>query len=203
MQITIGTPHSGYFAVEYVTSLTATLVRGEFSYEVLQYESCYVHSNRNMIMRDARGDYLLFIDSDMCWNPNDISRLVKSGKDVIAGLYYKRRFPYGPVVYGHDGLTFKQATNIPERLFRCDGVGTGFLMLSRWVIDKFKDPELVADWGYAFDPLKSLNSGDGASFFNGEDLSWCLKARHLKMELWCDPETLVGHVGTQVIKGPL
>jgi glycosyltransferase involved in cell wall biosynthesis len=156
-----------------------------------------------MIMRDARGDYLLFIDSDMAWQPPDIARLIKSGKDIIGGLYYKRRFPYGPVVYGHDGLTHKQIEKVPERLFRCDGVGTGFLLISRKIINKFKEPELVADWGFPFDPLKSLQSGDAASYYNGEDLSFCLKARHLKLDIWCDPETLVGHVGTQVMKGPL
>jgi hypothetical protein len=203
MILTIGTPHSGHFGPQYVNSLAKTLITAACSYEVLTYEGCYVHSSRNLMMENAQGDYLLFIDSDMCWEPMQIQRLLAAEKDVIGGLYYKRGFPYGPVVYDFDGITFKPKKPIPERLFRCDGIGTGFLLISRKVMDHFKAAELKADWGFSFDPIKTLSPGVAGSYYMGEDLSFCGKLNTLGYEIWCDPETIVKHVGIQEVGHPL
>lgn len=203
MLITIGTPHSGHFIPQYVNSLARTLLQPACSFEVLMYEGCYVHSLRNMLFNDANGDYLLFIDSDMSWNPENIQQLVRAEKDIIGGLYYKRRFPYGPVVYNHNGSTFEPVKTVQERLFQCDGIGTGFLLISRKVINMFKQPEYQTDWGYAFDPIKCENPGAAGSYYVGEDLSFCAKAKHMGLEIWCDPETIVKHVGAIEVASPL
>ncbi|MFA4826468.1 MAG: glycosyltransferase family A protein [Methanoregula sp.] len=206
MLITIGTPHSGFLVPEYVMSLCQTLMdTGGIGFEVLHYEGCYVHSLRNLLMQNAKGDYLLFIDSDMKWSSSNIASLVKAEKPIIGGLYYKRRFPYGPVVYKYDAVkgTFDSVKAVPERLFQCDGIGTGFLLIHRGVIDKFKEPELCADWGMPFDPIKVEAPGTAGSYFMGEDLSFCAKAKTLGIEIWCDPETVVKHVGRGEVGGPL
>lgn len=206
MLITIGTPHGGLIAPEYVTSLCQTLIEtGGKGFEVLHIESCYVHSSRNILMQNATGDYLLMIDSDMKWKPQDIANLILTKKRIVGGLYYKRWSPYGPVVYAYDDNknSYEQARNIPDRLFQCDGVGTGFLLLARQVIEKFKEPELKADWGEPFDPLKMEAPGAAGSYYMGEDLSFCMKAKMLGYEIWCDPNTVVQHVGRSSVGGPL
>jgi len=206
MLITIGTPHSGFIVPEYIMSLAQTLIdAGGKGFEILHYEGCYVHSLRNLLMQNATGDYLLFIDSDMKWTPANIVSLIKAEKPIIGGLYYKRRFPYGPVVYKYDEGkgTFDDLKTIPPRLFQCDGIGTGFLLIRRDVIDRFKSPVLCADWGFAFDPFKVENPSTGGSYFMGEDLSFCAKAKSLGIEIWCDPETLLQHVGRGAVGEPL
>lgn len=205
MIITIATPHSGHFAPEYVASLAQTLMDAPSGFEVLAYEGCYVHSLRNLLMDNAKGDFILFIDSDMKWTSQNISSLIKAEKDIIGGLYYKRRFPYNPVVYAYDGVkgSFNALAKASERLFQCDGIGTGFLLISRKVIDHFKQAECRADWGFPFDPIKVEAPGDCGSYYMGEDLSFCAKAKSLGYEIWCDPETLVTHVGSQEVRGPL
>lgn len=204
MLVTIGTPHSGHYAPQYVISLAQTLLTAApYSFEVMGLESCYVHSGRNIIFNNARGDYLLFIDSDMAWKPDDIQRLLRADRDIVGGLYYKRRHPYGPVVYAHNGKTFDPIRQVKDRLFQCDGIGTGFLLISRKVIDLFKTGELLTDWGYAFDPLPADGPGDANSYYMGEDLSFCMKAKHVGLEIWCDPETVVKHIGEQEVGGPL
>ncbi len=204
MLVTIGTPHTGHLIQQYVISLVKSIMQppAGVTFEVLGLESCYVHSGRNIIFNSCQGDYLLFVDSDMSWEPNQIAQLIKAEKDIIGGLYYKRRPPYGPVVYSFDGMVH-QPMQPKERLFRCDGVGTGFLLISRKVITAMNQPECLLDWGYAFDPVKTQNPGNAGSYFVGEDLSFCMKARHLGFEIWCDPENLVTHVGSQEIRGPL
>lgn len=206
MLITIGTPHCGFLAPEYVMSLCQTLMdTGGMGFEVLHYEGCYVHSLRNLLMQNAKGDYLLFIDSDMKWTSANIVSLIKAEKPIIGGLYYKRRFPYGPVVYNYDNNkgTFEPLKTIPERLFQCAGIGTGFLLIHRSVLDKFKEMELCQDWGFPCDPIKVSSPGTAGSYYMGEDLSFCAKAKTVGIEIWCDPETVVTHVGRAEVRGPL
>lgn len=206
MLITIGTPHAGLIAPEYVLSLTQTLLdAGCGGFEFLLYEGCYVHSLRNLIMDNCKGDFLLFIDSDMSWTPQHIANLLKADKRIVGGLYYKRLFPFGPVVYGYDQTkgTFMPVKQVPERLFQCDGIGTGFLLLTREVIDAFKSPDVRADWGMPFDPIKVEAPGQSGSYYMGEDLSFCAKAKALGYEIWCDPDTLVGHMSRSRVKGAL
>lgn len=199
MLITIGTPHRRDFTPEYVNNLVVTLLRANYQYEVLSNEGTYVHSGRNIILNAAQGEYLLFIDTDTTWRPECITALVNMNKDIAGALYFKRGRPYGPVVYDHDGIKFVPIKTIPQRAFQCAGLGAGFLLISRKVIEAFKQPENLAEWGYAFDPIKCLDPGDAASYYIGEDLSFCAKAKHLGFEIWCDPETVVGHVGNQVV----
>ena len=203
MLLTIGTPHSGHFTPQYVNCLANTLLLPFCSYEVLTYEGCYVHSSRNLMMNNANGDYLLFIDSDMSWTTSDIQHLIKAEKDIIGGLYYKRGFPYGPVVYSHDGSTFKPMERIPERMFQCEGIGTGFMLISRRVMNEFKKEEYTADWGFPFDPIRTGDPGIAGSYMMGEDLSFCMKAKHIGIEIWCAPEVIVKHCGVIEVGHPL
>ena len=205
MLITIATPHSGHFAPQYVTSIVQTLLDAPSGFEWLAYEGCYVHSLRNLLMQNCRGDFILFIDSDMAWKSQNIVSLIKAEKHIIGGLYYKRRFPYSPVVYVYDGTKgqFNGLASVPPRLFQCDGIGTGFLMISRKVINHFLEEEFKADWGLPFDPIKVEAPGDCGSYYMGEDLSFCAKAKQLGYEIWCDPEKVITHIGSQEVRGPL
>jgi glycosyltransferase involved in cell wall biosynthesis len=201
MLVTIGTPHANNFTAEYVIGLAATLVQAPYPIEVRHNEGSFIYFNRNLIFNRAEGDYLMFIDADMVFQPYQIWKLVESGKDIIGGLYYSRRKPYGPTVFYDVEGVFREVDPIPQEPFLCDGLGTGFMLISRKVIDCFKNETLPREWGLPFDPLLNEVGCEG-SMLDGEDLSFCKKARHLGFEVWCDPTVIVGHVGKQIVWGP-
>ena len=207
----VGTPHNGYFPWQYLLSMNLTwkLLGNKYDIGVALTESCYVHANRNNIMKEVSKqncDYLLFIDSDMAWNPDDVERLVEHDLDVVSGLYYTRR-PYdgntpAPVVYRlqHDQTKLKPIYIIPDRPFKCDAVGAGFLLLKKRVVDKVM--ELIPQIGYPFDFIDHEEMGllpKENTRFVGEDISFCHRLKKANFDIWCDPAVRVGHIRTEIL----
>lgn len=178
--ITIGTPHRRDFMPEYVASLAVTLTAGlPFSFVFRPQAGRFVFEQRNDIARNMVGDHLLFIDSDMAWQPEDVSALVAVGKDIVGGLYLL-------AVFEQEGDVIRLMGNIPGEPFQCAAIGTGFLLINRHVIETMLAPEFVRENGLPFDPLKE---GWGS-----DDISFCLRAKKAGFQVWCHPEVKLGHV---------
>ena len=63
--------------------------------------SC-IAQNRNDCVQDALYDdvdYILWVDSDMTFNPDDLKQLLADDKDIVTGLYFTRKQPVEPVIY--------------------------------------------------------------------------------------------------------
>lgn len=155
-----------------------------------------VYSARNELALSAvkmGADYVLWLDSDMVFEPDTLDRLMKDAQekqgDIISGVYYKRVYPYTPVLYEKFDITDNQTTHkvqaeIPDHIFEIDACGFGCVLtpvpVLKAVIDKYGAP---------FNPLNG----------NGEDLSFCWRARQLGCKIFCDPSVQCGHVGYQII----
>lgn len=196
ISITIGTPHNRDITPEYVASLARTLIAADFDYSIpprnpALWEGTIIHSVRNLIFRDCTTDFLLFIDSDMAWDPEDIGKLVDENRDIMGGLVYFRRFPFRPAVYiGEDG---KPPDHIPPGPFKCAYLGGAFLLISRKVIETFNN--LQGGIGLPFDPLHRGGPVVAGSQLHMEDLSFCFRAKKLGFEIWCHPGLNLSHIG--------
>jgi GT2 family glycosyltransferase len=190
--ITIGTPHNGDIEAGYMASVVSAMQMTPHNVKLHLQEGCFVHQNRNRIFDTCDTDYLLFVDSDMVFSPQGINDLLKHKKDIIGGLYFHRNAPHLPLA-GHRTETggTKFISEIPDEVFEVDSIGTGFLLISRNVMDEMK---IEAGKDKPFD-LRRLPNGTEL----GEDMAFCLRAKEKGFSIWCDPNIAIGHITKQTI----
>ena len=167
-----------------------TLVRGSLVYDA---------RNRLAEIAVTGGfDRILYLDSDMVFEPDMLQRFhaqLDEGREVVCGLYTTRKPPIHTTLYSAMYLTKdeneKFSRPVLERMegyplnepFRVKGCGFAGVMLQVDVLRRITDI-----FGAPFSPLPGF----------GEDLSFCLRAAELGIEIWCDPRIRFGHVGVAV-----
>ena len=154
--------------------------------------------------RFAHCDRLLFVDSDVGFDPVHIQTLVDTDLPIVAGVYHSL-FETGihPVVYewavNDDGVRVMlplKNWNRPEGeiLVPVEGVGTGFLMIHRNVFEAFLDVYSPPVAWFANDIV------DGVEL--GEDLGFCYRATQLGIPIVVNRDVQVSHSKMIVLQGP-
>lgn len=155
-----------------------------------------VYSSRNDLARAAvkyNADFVMWFDSDMVFEPDTMQRLLKDYEekkgDIISGLYFRRVAPFTPVLYDSfeitaEGLFYVPTKTVKDDVFEVAGCGFGGVLMPTDVIF-----DVIGKYGSPFDPIGG----------NGEDLSFCWRARECGYKIVCDPAVSLGHVGHQVI----
>ena len=184
----------------FMKSLIGLTRVGEVRYSI----SCssLVYDSRNNLAKQAvqEGfDRILWFDSDMEFNPDFMKILaadMDEGRDMVSGLYFKRRAPVGPIVYKKIGYyhSEEEKTVTPlavpyddyprDSIFECEGVGFGGVMVSVDLVKKVADK-----YGLPFSPILGF----------GEDLSFCMRVKELGVPIYCDSRAKMGHVGLGTI----
>lgn len=139
-----------------------------------------IHNARNEIAKAALEmgcDYLFFLDSD-CVIPKDtLKRLTEHDRDIVAGMYFQKRYPHLPVIYTMNKKgTFDIITDYPKNtLMEVDGVGMGVCMIKTSVFKKLP--------GEPFEPFAATAS---CRAINGEDLAFCKRAKQKGFKIYVD-----------------
>jgi len=142
---------------------------------VITAKSCYVARNRNEIVKQAQAfgvSHLLFLDTDMAFETEGINKLLAHDKDIVGGMYNKRRLPLTNIVQEFDGQT--ELFEVKEGF-----LPTGFLMIKMSVFDKVPEP-----W---FETMSTRNWA--------EDRYFCEEARKVGFQMYCDPTIKLRHLG--------
>ena len=152
-----------------------------------------IYTSRNTLATRAiqtEADYVLWLDSDMVFEPDLLERLMKTltenDLDIVTGLYFRRVQPYSPVLFKDMTLirdTFfewSEFKEVPSDLFEVAGCGFGCVLMKT---DAFFDVQ--SKFGNMFAPIGNT----------GEDLAFCWRARECGYKVWCDPSIICGHVG--------
>lgn len=138
---------------------------------------------------DFTYDMIMWIDSDISWEPIDVFKLYKSDKKIISGCYLMedRHVPIYQQPRG--GMMPEEMLDDYTKPFQVAGCGFGFLAVKNGVFENMPRP-----W---FGP-ESIPDGDGGEVFMlvGEDLSWCTKAIKSGFDIWVDPSVRVIHQKT-------
>lgn len=138
-------------------------------------------------------DFIFWLDSDMVIKPDTLVRMMdtlqKNDYDILSGLYFRRVPPYSPVLFEKlemDGASciHEDFKTIPDEIFEVAGCGFGCVLMRT---DVFLDVQ--AKHGAMFAPIGS----------NGEDVSFCMRARECGFKIYCDPSVICGHVGYSVV----
>ena len=164
--------------------------------------SSLIYDARNTLAKQAvkEGfDRVLWLDSDMDFNPDLLTRLsadMDEGREMVSGLYFKRKAPIAPVLYSEVGYFHSKEKDevtpiaIPyvdyprDDIFKVQGVGFGGCLVSVDLIRRVGEK-----FGLPFSPILGF----------GEDLSFCKRASEVGAEIWCDSRVKMGHVGLGTI----
>ena len=197
--IVIATPGS-MLTAPFVRSLTKTIKEFErlgISWHFVNYESTYIRYARESIINYGEPedihnqipfagmiDYqkIMWIDSDIEWEPEQLLSLYYSPRDIISGCYMMIN---GMVAASIDGLNFLSLNEINlKREIQLGTCGFGFVCVKKGVFEKMPKP-----W---FD--SGLFEQDGKTItILGEDNSWCKKAQESGFKIWLDPQIRVIH----------
>ena len=155
-----------------------------------------IYSSRNDLATQAvqiEADYVFWLDSDMAFQPDTLVRMMDTMKkhdlDMLTGLYFRRVNPFTPVLFKKieidgEACEWEEFDEIPNELFEVAACGFGCVLMKT---DVFFD--VHGKFNNMFSPIGS----------NGEDISFCWRARECGYKIMCDPTIVCGHVGYSVV----
>ena len=194
MKILLGMPCVRDIPTKTVISLLQTADRE--SVHPMIVEGSLIYDSRDSIAHfavDNGYDYVLYADSDMIFNADDLKRLLAHNVGICSGLYVtrrgenknvcyekiitRRRFPYRPPELIED-----KGTSGFDRVAAC---GFGFCLIKCSVLKtmfKYYKSLFEPKWGV------------------GEDIAFCIRARRCGYITFIDRDVKLGHIGEQVYR---
>ena len=169
----------------------ATMVK-PFYFQVADIPRAHVESARTAAVKRAqelRCTHIMFLDDDHILPPDTFLRLWRMDAPVAGALAFKRIQPYEPVVGdfglmqgGQVGVTLR-----PDWIHtgprKVDAIGFAGVLIRLDVFDKLSEKKL--DW---------FKWGE-----MGEDFSFCLSCKDAGIEIWCDTDIVLDHIGENLL----
>jgi len=192
MKTLIAVPCMDMVAAPFAQSLATLNKEGECLVSFLI--GSLIYESRNTLAKQCithNCDGILWLDSDMAFDADILHKMLehaKAGREIVTGLYFRRRPPYTPVLFSDlkldDQLHWEGVTDYPEsELFEVAGCGFGCCYTSKNVL-----LDVLLNYQTWFTPLEHA----------GEDIAFCVRARELGHTIWCDPTIKCGHVGVHM-----
>lgn len=197
MKTLIAMPCMDMLHTDFCRSLLSLEIFGEVQYTFAQSSLIYDARNKLCSVAEEGGfDRVLWLDSDMIVPPSMFKRMhehLDMGKDFISGIYFGRKPPFGPNIYKRCWHSYETRFPTPhvdpfedyprDSLFQIGACGFGAVMTSVKLLRA-----VVETYGSPFAPVAGF----------GEDIAFCIRAKELGTELWCDSSIKCGHVGMAV-----
>ena len=200
LKVLIATPaYDGRLDVWYTTSLVNSVRiaqdNGIFLHPVFMSYDALVQRARNDLFRlGLEYDAVIWIDSDLEWNPMWIMELLGSGKDVIGGTYRKKTDDAELYTVKTKDLT---AT---DGLIKVDGLGMGFVKMSKKAVQALWDAsQPYQNEGREGRMVCDIQIVDGQLV--SEDNVVTRKLADLGFDIWLDPRMTCCHIGTKKFYG--
>lgn len=223
MHIVVGTPcYGGMMCTEYTESLLglkeACIQYGIKLTTIFLGNESLIQRGRNTIAHEflkAGGDYLMFIDADQKFVPNDIAKMIKADKGIIGGAVPMKGVNWDRVRDGakanHPRLDLLTGIfNVnklpghemqdPNTPFQVKHVGTGFMLIARHVFDRLQ-PHVGWYWKggerhHDFFKVQNVNNE-----LLSEDYHFCHLYREHGGTVWLAPWCQLGHFGAYCFNG--
>jgi len=195
MKTLIAVPCMDMVAAPFAQSLAALNKQGDCIISFLIGSLIY-QSRDNLAIQAIREqcDYVMWFDSDMIFPPNTLMKMLdhmKEGRDIVTGLYFRRRNPFTPVLFSkleenEEGVcSWADYNDYPKNsVFEIAGCGFGCCIVKTEVF-----ADLLGKYGSCFTPFGGV----------GEDLAFSMRAREAGHKIWCDSTIKCGHVGQVIV----
>ena len=192
MKTLIAVPCMDYIEANFVESLIDLRKVGEC--DICLLKSSLVYDARNQAAQKAvneKYDYVLWLDSDMTFEPDLMERMVQSigDKDFLTALCFARRPPFKPCIFNkleaeREGIgIMPHAENwfdYPrDQIVEVAGAGFACVLQKVEMLDV-----MLTTYGVPFFPIAGL----------GEDLSFCYRAKQIDYKMYADTSLKIGHI---------
>ena len=199
MKVLIAMPTMGSLLTRCYNSILC-LDRSDITVMFTTHDNSTVFEARNqltLLAIENNCDYILWIDSDMCFPPHTLKQLLtdaEEGRDYVSGIYFKRQLPTAPVFckdlkWDTDPETGNVIHGVElyedypkNQVFEIAGSGFGCVLTRTEMIKEIAESFAVSP----FQPLPCM----------GEDYSFCWRAAKLGKKMYCDSRVKAGHIGT-------
>jgi hypothetical protein len=215
-----------FFRIANMLSMNVTI-------ETLSNESL-ITRGRNILAHNFLNDpdttHLMFIDADICFEEMDIIKLILRKKDIVGGIYplkkinweniYKKRNDFESIEdLKQGGINY--VVNVPqytieksvimngqisleEGLLEVTGLGTGFMLIKREVLEKMKK-YYASDW-FLYEGKQMYMFFDTAieeetKAYLSEDYFFIRRWRKMGNFAWIDPTISLMHSGYYQFEG--
>lgn len=142
-------------------------------------------------------DYMMWIDSDVVFEPEHFEELLKVDQPIVSGLYMMQDNIHYATVESMDDEYFlyngsyqflrREDVKKKEEPFPVDYTGFGWVLIKKGVFEEFEYPWFRPMW-------TNLNRGGVAvSDFSMEDVAFCRMAQKKGYKIWIAPKAIVGH----------
>jgi len=157
----------------------------------------------NNLLRDPEGEWLLFIDDDMVFSPQDFFNIEKQllerdDIDCIGGLCMANSLPTKPCVFGmvegceeyhQERIWWHIMTDYPrDQTFQVYLTGMAFMLIKKSMLDAMRrdeDGNVIPNYMHFH--------YDHPMIFN-EDLAFCMRAKDAGFKVWVDSRVKIGHI---------
>lgn len=205
-KVLIGTPsYDGKLEVWYVNSLVNTIKMNqnpdlEITPIWVSYDALIQRARNDTLQIAYEGGYddLIWIDSDIEWQPAWFYKLLEYSHDVVGGTYRKKGDREEYVLRASEKREIDPKTSLME----VSGLGTGFVKMSRRAIEylwnssqPYIDPKDGKERRMVFDV--TLKGQDLVS----EDITAFFKLQEGGFKIWLDTAMTCNHVGPYKFTG--
>ena len=207
-----------YDSVKINTMLSVIKLVEQFRYSGVKMgintmKSPLIHQARNYltsVFLTTEYQYLLFIDSDVEFEPDAVFRMLVAKKDIICTPYRVKSEQLDKHIYT---VEFKDPKNIPflpGGLVELEAGPTGLMLIDRTVFEKIikNHPDLkiknkatpTADKSLEF-YYNFFDFGFDNHYATGEDISFCRLAKENDFRIYANTESTTSHHGSYAWKG--
>jgi len=157
--------------------------------------------------------HLLFIDSDISFEPSDVQKLIEADKDVICSPYPKKYIMPENIKNNKEPVDFAvsgQCLKISENLYEMDSVATGFLLIKRNVFERmiksYPEIEYINDM-YAYGmgdkmwDFFRVSVNQKTKVYESEDWGFCTAWKNIGGKVYARTDISLAHWGWNEYKG--
>ena len=144
-------------------------------------------------MSNNDSTHLLFVDSNIVWEPHHALALMSVNKHIIGGMYPLPKLPVDLVVTQDPGMATE------AHLMEVSKINSGFMLISKeafTVLTTHNDIKPYATTNSTIQPYTYFNEyvADNGQYVS-EELSFCNKWRSINGKLWINTQVQLGITG--------
>ena len=204
-EVIIATPVlDGKIEVRYVDSLLRTIDEAKKQdikvYSLFLSDEAMVQRARNSLydlLIKSNKDIVVFIDSDIYWEPVDFMKLLSHREEIVSGIYKKKNDKEESYVY--PGQPVSISSNCLIHMDK--GIGIGFFKITRKPLQDIwnQSQEYLDNDGTIKRAVFKVEVRNGSMY--GEDINFCLDLEKLGYKVWLDPTIKLKHIGRKEYEG--
>ena len=196
-----------------VIKLVQQLSKSGIKVGINTMKSPLIHQARNYltsVFLTTEYQYLLFIDSDVEFEPESVLRMLVSKKRIICTPYRVKAENLNKHIYTVEFKNPKSIPIMPGGLVEIEAGPTGLMLIERLVFERIikNHPELkiknkatpTADKSHEF-YYNFFDFGFNDGYCTGEDISFCRLARGNDFTIYANTESTTRHHGSWAWEG--